>query len=98
MRSPLTRRDLTVGPLAANIWHLALPLMVSGALQDLFNIVDMIFVGRLGPGAIAGVSMGGVVMGLIRMLAMGISTGTVAPSRRRRSRSVTTVSPASTRS
>ncbi len=74
----MTRRDLTTGPLAANIWHLALPLMVSGALQDTFNIVDMIFVGRLGPDAIAGVSMGGVIMGLIRMLSMGISTGTVA--------------------
>lgn len=78
MRAATTRRDLTAGPLASNIWHLALPLMVSGALQDLFNIVDMIFVGRLGPAAIAGVSMAGVVMGLIRMLAMGISTGTVA--------------------
>jgi putative MATE family efflux protein len=72
------RRDLTQGGLAANIWHLALPLLISGTLQDLFNIVDMIFVGRLGPSAIAAVSMSGVVMGLIRMLAMGISTGTVA--------------------
>lgn len=78
MRALATRRDLTAGPLAANIWHLALPLMVSAALQDIFNIVDMMFVGRLGPAALAGVSMGGVVMGLIRMLAMGISTGTVA--------------------
>ena len=78
MGAAMMRRDLTTGPLAANIWHLALPLMVAAALQDLFNIVDMMFVGRLGPAAIAGVSMGGVVMGLIRMLAMGISTGTVA--------------------
>jgi putative MATE family efflux protein len=78
MRAIATRRDLTTGPMAANIWHLAAPLMVAGALQDLFNIVDMIFVGRLGPNAIAGVSMGGVVVGLIRMLSMGISTGTVA--------------------
>jgi Na+-driven multidrug efflux pump len=47
-------------------------------LMDLFNIVDMIFVGRLGAAAIAAVSIGGVIMGLIRMLATGISTGTVA--------------------
>ncbi len=78
MQAVAVRRDLTTGPMVANIWHLALPLMVAGAFQDLFNIVDMIFVGRLGPSAIAGVSMGGVVVGLIRMLSMGISTGTVA--------------------
>ena len=78
MRQAVARRDLTQGSLARNIWHLAFPLMISSALMDLFNIVDMIFVGRLGPGAIAAVSMGGILMGLIRMLAMGISTGTVA--------------------
>jgi putative MATE family efflux protein len=38
----------------------------------------MIFVGRLGASAIAAVSIGGVLMGLIRMFAMGISTGTMA--------------------
>jgi putative MATE family efflux protein len=78
VRALTARRDLTQGSLARNIWHLALPLMVSSALMDLFNLVDMIFVGRLGPAAIAAVSMSGTLMGLIRMLAMGISTGTVA--------------------
>ena len=73
-----TKRDLTKGSLAQNIWTLALPLMVTSALMDIFNIVDMIFVGRLGTSAIAAVSICGVLMGLIRMLAMGISTGTVA--------------------
>jgi putative MATE family efflux protein len=71
-------RDLTEGKLTRNIWHLALPLMVTSALQDLFNIVDMIFVGRLGPAAIAAVSVSGILMGVVRMLAIGISTGTVA--------------------
>ena len=52
--------------------------MLTSALHDAFNIVDMIFVGRLGPWAIAAVSMSGILMGIIRMVAMGISTGTVA--------------------
>ena len=73
-----TKRDLTQGSVARNIWHLALPLMVTSALMDVFNIVDMIFVGRIGPEAIAAVSICGVLMGIIRMGAMGISTGTVA--------------------
>ena len=72
------KRDLTEGSLAGGIWHLALPSIVANTLMDVFNIVDMIFVGRLGPSAIAAVSIGGIVMGLVRMIAMGISTGTVA--------------------
>ena len=78
MRALEARKDLTSGSLAKSIWHLAVPLVVQGALMDVFNLVDMIFVGRLGASAIAAVSIGGVLMGLIRMLAMGISTGTVA--------------------
>jgi putative MATE family efflux protein len=78
VRAVQTRRDLTTGSLASSIWHLAVPLIVQGVLMDLFNIVDMIYVGRLGAAAIAAVSIGGVVMGLIRMLVTGISTGTVA--------------------
>ncbi len=74
----IVKRDLTEGSLARGIWYLALPSIVANTLMDVFNIVDMIFVGRLGPSAIAAVSIGGIVMGLVRMIAMGISTGTVA--------------------
>ncbi|GAH60016.1 unnamed protein product [marine sediment metagenome] len=52
--------------------------MVTSALWDLFNIVDMIFVGKLGPSAIAAVSMCGMMMGIIFTIAIGITTGTVA--------------------
>ena len=38
------------------IWKLALPSMASAALMSLFNLVDMIWVGKLGAEAIAGVS------------------------------------------
>ncbi len=69
---------LTEGSIVRNIWKLALPTMLGSTLQDLFNIVDMIFVGRLGPAAIASVSMSGILMGFIFTIAMGISTGTIA--------------------
>jgi putative MATE family efflux protein len=78
MRSLEAQKGLTEGNLAQSIWRLAVPLVIQGALMDVFNLVDMIFVGRLGAAAIAAVSIGGVLMGLIRMFAMGISTGTVA--------------------
>lgn len=72
------RRDLTQGNIIKNIWHLALPTIISSALWDLFNIVDLIFVGKLGPSAIAAVSMCGIMMGIIFTVAIGITTGSVA--------------------
>lgn len=73
-----SRRELTEGSIAKNVWYLALPMMVGILLQNTFNIVDMIFVGRLGPAAIAAVSMNGILLGVIWTLIMGISLGTVA--------------------
>ena len=73
-----SRQELTEGSIAKNVWHLAIPMMVGILLQNTFNIVDMIFVGRLGPAAIAAVSMNGVLLGVIWTLIMGISLGTVA--------------------
>ena len=72
------RRDLTEGSIVRNIWHLALPMMIGNVLQNAFNIVDMVFVGRLGPSAIAAVGMSGVVLGFLFVVILGIYIGTVA--------------------
>ena len=72
------RRDLTEGSIARNIWHLALPMMAGNVLQNAFSIVDMKFVGKLGPSAIAAVSMSGLVMGILFVVIIGIYMGTVA--------------------
>ncbi len=72
------RRNLTEGSIVKNILYLALPTIASSVLWDLFNIVDMIFVGKLGPSAIAAVSMCGIMMGIIFTVAIGITTGSVA--------------------
>jgi putative MATE family efflux protein len=76
MRKP--SRDLTEGSVVRNIWFLALPMMASSVLQNTFNIVDMIFVGRLGPSAIAAVTVSGVILGFLFVLIFGIYMGTVA--------------------
>jgi putative MATE family efflux protein len=53
--------------------------MIAGnLLQDTFNIVDMIYVGRIGPDAIAAVGMSGILMGMTFIVSIGVSTGTVA--------------------
>lgn len=69
------RGDLTQGSLLRHLLRLAGPIIFSYILQDAFNIIDMIFVGRLGPGAIAAVGVSGNLLRLIGVLSLGISTG-----------------------
>ena len=73
-----SRGDLTEGSIIRNIWHLALPMMVGNVLQNAFSIVDMKFVGKLGPSAIAAVSVSGIVMAILFIAVIGINMGTVA--------------------
>jgi putative MATE family efflux protein len=71
-------RDLTEGSIVRNIWYLALPMMIGNLMQDAFTIVDMIFVGRLGPSALAAVGMSGTIQGMLFTVIFGISMGTIA--------------------
>jgi len=73
-----SRRDLTTGSISNSIWILAWPMMVGNFLQTAFNVVDMIFVGKLGPEAIAAVSLSGMILMLIITLIVGLSIGTTA--------------------
>lgn len=73
-----TKRKLTEGSIPKSVWALALPMMIGYLLQTLFNVVDMIFVGKLGAEAIAAVSMSGIIMMLIITVAIGLSVGTTA--------------------
>lgn len=70
-----TRSNLTEGNLFGHLIKLSVPITLSYILQDLFNVVDMIFVGRLGPASIAAVGVSGNLLRLIGVFALGISTG-----------------------
>jgi len=72
------KRDLTQGSIPRNLIALALPLVAANLLQTTFNIVDMLFVGRLGPAAIAAVSLAGVITMFLMTIAIGLATGTQA--------------------
>jgi len=67
--------DLTQGSLLHHLIKLAVPITCGYILQDAFNIVDMIFVGRLGPAAIAAVGYSGNLLRLVGIFSLGISTG-----------------------
>ncbi|MBN3041146.1 MAG: MATE family efflux transporter [Candidatus Omnitrophica bacterium] len=77
-RARKINNNITNGTLKYSIWKLALPLMVGALLQNLFSLVDLFFVGRLGYIAVAALSIAGVIISVIMLAAIGISVGTTA--------------------
>lgn len=71
-------RDLTTISISKGIWILAIPMIVSNMLQAAFNLVDMIWVGRLGPAALAAVAMAGQILMIVMFVMIGVGTGTTA--------------------
>ena len=70
-------QDMTVGNPYANLIAFALPLLIGNVMQQLYNTVDSIVVGRyIGDNALAAVGAAGPVMNLIFVLFIGIATGT----------------------
>ena len=68
-------RDLTKGSVAKQLLAFAFPLFLSNALQAIYNIVDMIVVGRfIGGSGMSAVSIGGDVLHLLTFVAMGFSS------------------------
>ena len=67
-------RDLTVGSVPKTMLRFAMPLFLSGLLQMVYNMVDMIVVGQIvGTAGLSAVSIGGEMMMLITFIAMGFS-------------------------
>lgn len=71
-------KDLTNGPVIFKVISLAAPLMVVAVLNTTQSIVDMFWVGRLGPSSIAAVAMSGMIIMVFFTIIVGVSTGTVA--------------------
>ncbi|HPP66557.1 MAG TPA: MATE family efflux transporter, partial [bacterium] len=68
---------LTEGKLSRSIWKLATPMMIGGALQDLFSMVDLFFVGKLGHIEVAALAIAGTTIAILMMLVQGIAVGTM---------------------
>ena len=67
-------RDLTTGSVPGTLLRFAMPLFLSGLLQMVYNMVDMIVVGQMvGTEGLSAVSIGGEMMMLITFVAMGFS-------------------------
>ncbi len=62
--------DLLEGPIAGTLAKLAFPIMGTSLIQMGYNLVDMIWIGKLGSGAVAAVGAAGMFM----WLANGVTT------------------------
>lgn len=71
------RHDILNGPITASVTRLAWPVAASMVLQTLFGIIDAVWVGHLGPAALAGVSTGGfaiwAMFSLMAMVSVGLN-------------------------
>ena len=66
--------DLTVGSVPKQLIRFAFPLFLSGLLQTVYNMVDMVIVGQfVGPAGLSAVAIGGDVLMFLTFIAMGIS-------------------------
>lgn len=71
------RRDMTEGPIFGKIIRFAIPIVLSGVLQQLYNAADMIVVGRFaGSQALAAVGATGALINMVVSLFVGFSVGT----------------------
>jgi putative MATE family efflux protein len=75
--------DYTQGSLNKAIFLLAIPMILELSLESIFAVVDIFFVGKLGPNAIAAVGFTESILTLIYSVAIGLSTAASAIIARR---------------
>ncbi len=75
MRRSRFDRDWTKGSIIGNLLSLSWPVIISDGLRMIGPTIDLIWVGRLGTAAIAGVGIGGTVVMLLTMAKEGLNIG-----------------------
>lgn len=75
--------DLTEGSLAHSIWILAVPMILEQLTISAFRLLDTFWVGKLGPAALAAVSVSGTVIWTVNQVGMGLGVGAAAIVARR---------------
>ncbi|MEE8353328.1 MAG: MATE family efflux transporter, partial [Dehalococcoidales bacterium] len=77
-RQPAYGRDWTRGSILKNLIWLAWPMSVNGIFTMLGPTIDMVWVGKLGTAAIAGVGVASTAVMVVNSARMGLTTGTRA--------------------
>jgi putative MATE family efflux protein len=76
-------RDYTTGSLGRAVALLAIPMVLEMSMQSVFAVVDVYFVGRIGPEAVAVVGLSDSLLALVFAVAIGLSMGAAATVARR---------------
>jgi putative MATE family efflux protein len=80
-KTRLSSVDLS-GRLGQAIWRVAWPVMVGQVLYTMLTVVDMFWVGRLGPATVAAVALSGSVLGVLFALGQVFAVGVLATASR----------------
>ena len=68
--------DLTTGSVTKQLIYFAIPLFLANLLQSLYNIADMLVVGRIvGSTGVAAISNASSIVFIINAICMGVATG-----------------------
>lgn len=78
-----SKQDFTEGPIGRSVLLLAIPMVLEMALESVFAVVDVFWVGRLGADAVATVGLTESLLALIYALAIGLSMAAAATVSRR---------------
>lgn len=78
-----SRQDFTEGSVARAVLLLAVPMVLEMALESVFAVTDVFFVGRLGADAVATVGLTESVLALMYAAAAGLAVGATALVARR---------------
>ncbi|NQV03119.1 MAG: MATE family efflux transporter [Bacteroidia bacterium] len=78
-----TEQDFTTGKLSRAIFLLSIPMVLEMLLESIFAVVDIFFVSKLGPEAIATVGLTESVITLVYAIAIGLSMATASMVSRR---------------
>lgn len=77
------RHDYTTGSITQAVFLLAIPMVLEMSMQSVFAVVDVFFVGRLGPDAVAMLGTTDALLAVVFAVALGLSMGTTALIARR---------------